>query len=45
MEIENPLGYRNACAQIHCTTLLPGNLTNAAQESKMLADFELIGSR
>lgn len=32
-------------AQTHCTALLPGNLINAAEQSKVLSltDFGLIG--
>lgn len=45
MKTENALGYRNVSAQTHCTALLPGNLTNAAQQSKMLrlTDLGFIG--
>lgn len=33
MKIENALDDRNVSAPTHCTALLPGNLTNAAQQS------------
>lgn len=47
MKTENASGYRNVSAQTHCTALLPGNLTNVAQQSNMLrlTDFGLIGPR